>query len=159
MVVAARAVDGDAHGRGDHLRDHVIEVARAGRPFEYVAFGLHLAHKIPRTRGEESRGDEGMRAVWGEGVAGDLLADELVVGLVRVERLNDVVAVAPRIGAELVPLKAVGVRIVGDVEPVARPAFTEMGRGEEFVDQPFVGLWVGVVAEMLNPFRCRRQAV
>ena len=65
--------------------------------------------------GDQSRGIVGVKLV-----ARDLLAHEAVVRLVLIERCNDIVAIAPDVGAGL-------------VEPVARPALAVMGRGEQSV--------------------------
>ena len=82
-----------------------------------------------------------MATIWscvafGQQVAGDLLDDELVVGQVAVEGVDDPVAVEPDL-ARLVLLVAVGVGVAGRVEPEPAPALAVVGRGEQPVDQPF----------------------
>ena len=72
---------------------------------------------------------------FGEHVTGDLFAEKLVVGLVGVERGDDVIAVVPGVGAKLVALEAVGIGVVRDVEPVARPALAVVRAGEEAVHE------------------------
>ena len=67
-------------------------------------------------------------------VAGELLHDEAVVGLVRVEAADDVVAVPPGVGPGLVELVAVGVGVAGQVEPVPAPALAVTRDGEQPVD-------------------------
>jgi hypothetical protein len=54
-----------------------------------------------------------------EFVAGDLFADELVVRLVLIETADDVVAIAPGVGALEVVRVAARVGVADDVEPVA----------------------------------------
>jgi hypothetical protein len=88
----------------------------------------------------EADGDFGVEVVGVEFVAGDLFLDEAVVGLVGVQALDDVVAVAPDVWAGLVGLEAFGVGIAGEVEPVARPAFAVLGRGQKLVDDLFKGI-------------------
>ena len=128
VVVAARAVDRDAHRRGDDLRDHVVEIAGAGGALEHVALRLHLAHEIPRPGGEKTRGDDRLRVIRRKHIARDLLAEKLVVRLVGIQRLDDVIAIAPGVRPQLVALKAVRVRVVRDVQPVPRPALAVMRR-------------------------------
>ena len=69
----------------------------------------------------------------------NLLDDELVVGQVAVERVDDPVAVEPDL-ARLVLLVAVAVGVAGRVEPVPRPALAVVRRGEQPVDQLLVGV-------------------
>jgi hypothetical protein len=49
--------------------------------------------------------------------------DKPVERLVRVERTNDIVAVFPGAGIEVIDLKTSGVGITDDIEPVPPPAF------------------------------------
>ena len=58
---------------------------------------------------------EAGRGVGAQLVAGELLADEPVVGQVGVERLDDVVAVGPGVGPSDIGLEAVGFCETGDV--------------------------------------------
>jgi len=74
-----------------------------------------------------------------EQVAGELFDDELVKGEVAIEGVDDPLAIFPD-GPGFVPGAAVGVGVAGLIEPVAGPAFAELGRGEEAVDDGFVGL-------------------
>ena len=76
---------------------------------------------------------------FGQQVAGDLLDDELVVGQVAVERVDDPVAIEPD-AARLVLLEAVGVGVAGGVEPVPAPALAVVRRGEQPLDQLLVGV-------------------
>ena len=142
VVVATGAVDGDAHRGGENLRDHVVEIVRAGGAPEHVALGLDLTDEVPRAGGEEAGRREKFR-VWSlevgglrEHVSGDLFTEELVIGLVGVEGGDDVVAIAPGVGAELVALKAVGVRVVRNVQPMAGPALAVVRAGEQAVHKP-----------------------
>ena len=79
---------------------------------------------------EEAGGDERVVVAREEFVAGDLLEKEAVVGLVGLEGLDDVVAVAPGLRAFGVEFVAVGVGVADDVEPFQGPAFAVGGRGE-----------------------------
>ena len=94
----------------------------------------------------------------GQQVAGDLLADELVVRLVVVERVDDVVAIAPGVRVGEVPRRAGRLAVAGDVEPVPAPAFAERGRGEQPVDDLLEGVGRRVVDEGVDLLGRRRQA-
>ena len=138
VVVAAGAVDRHATAARHHLRDHVVEVVGAGLPPQHVALGLDLTDEIPRACREESGGDYGVGVVGRDHVAGDLSPNKLVVGEVGIDRLDHPVAIPPGVGPELIAFEAVGVGVVGDVEPVAGPAFAVVGRGEQAVDEFFI---------------------
>ena len=145
VVVAAGAVDRHATAARHHLRDHVVEVVGAGLTPEHVALGLDLADEIPRPSGQESGSDHRVGIVGSDHVAGDLSPKKLVVAEVGIEGLDHPVAIPPGVGPELVAFEAVGVGVVGDVEPVAGPALTVVGRGEQAVDEFFIriGRFIG----------------
>jgi hypothetical protein len=60
-------------------------------------------------------------------VARDLLFEELVIGFVVVEGLDDVVAVTPGIGVGDIDFFAAAFPVTSDVKPVAGPALAEAG--------------------------------
>lgn len=120
--MAARAVDRHAAGRRHHLGDHVVEIVGPCLAPQDVALGLDLPDEVPRTGGEESRGHDVIWIVRRQHVSGDLPPEELVVREIAVQGVDHPVAIPPGIGAQLVPLEAVGVGVVGDVEPVSGPA-------------------------------------
>ena len=65
-----------------------------------------------------------------EDIAGNLASDELVVGHVGIQGIDDPIAISPGIGPRSVvaePTKTIAV--AGDVEPMARPALTVMLEG------------------------------
>src|SRR5690606_33133148 len=61
-------------------------------------------------------------------IARDVLGEERVVGHVGVERADDVIAIAPRLGDGEVLLVAVRLREAHEVEPMAAPGLSERGR-------------------------------
>ena len=79
-------------------------------------------------------------------------------GLSRVERGDDVVAVAPGVAVGDVLVEAVGVGVAGDVEPVPAPALAVGGRGEQPVDDLGEGVGRVVGEEGVDLLRRRRQA-
>src|SRR5205823_5855784 len=77
---------------------------------------------------------------------------------VVVERLDDVVAVAPGIRPEFVGLESFALGVAGKVEPVPRPAFAVTRGGEQAVHD-FVERFGGVVGEeSVHGFSRRWQA-
>ena len=153
VVMTACAVDRDAHRGGDDLRDHVIEISRTSGASEHVALSFHLPHKVPRSGGEKSSGNDGLRIIRHDHIPRDLLADELIIGLVSIERFNDIVTIAPHIGAQLITLKAVCVGVMGDVEPVPCPALAVMGGVQQFIHQLLIRLGIRIFHKLLHPFR------
>ena len=55
-------------------------------------------------------------------IAGDLFADEIVIGLIFVKRAHHIIAIAPGIGPIEVMLEALRIGIARNVEPVPSPA-------------------------------------
>ncbi len=115
-----------------------------------------LSSQGPAARKPRAGGQPGL--VGEEDVGGDLLADEPGVGLVAVERLDEVVAVRPGVGPDAVLVVAVGLGEVDQVHPVPRHALAVVGRGEQAVDQPLVGVGPVVAEERLDLLGRRRQA-
>ena len=92
-------------------------------------------------------GGGGTGLIVDELVAGELFEEEAVDGLVRVEGLDDVVAVLPEGLALGVTGVAASVAVAGDIEPVAAPMFAVAEAGEEAVDDGFVSVGGGVGEE------------
>ena len=95
---------------------------------------------------------------WSSSSPRDLLADELVVRLVVVERVDHVVAVAPRVRPRVVLLEARRVGVAGHVEPVPAPALAVVGRGQQPVDEPLPGAARRIGQELVGLRRRRRHA-
>ena len=92
-----------------------------------------------------------------EDVSGEVLENELVVGLVLVEGVDDVVAEAPGIGEDEAASATAGFRVAGDIEPMPPPTFSELGTGEEVIDDVFEGGGGVVGEEGPHLFRRRRK--
>ena len=155
VVVATGAADrqgekGAAHGVDllvDDVDQHLVR----------VLFGEHLWSQ------HQKAGPGDLLEALGVGlcrhqVAGDLFVNEAVEGLVAVERVDDVVAIAEGVGESDVLVEAVRVGIAGDVEPVAAPTLTVVRRGEEPVDDPGERVGALVGEEILDLGFRRRQA-
>ena len=77
-------------------------------------------------------------------VASNLLAHELIVGQIGVERLEHPIAVAPGIGDRQIEFVAPRFGIAHHIEPMAGEAFAIVGRGEELVDIFFKRQRIGI---------------
>ena len=122
---------------------------------------LRIEAEATRDRQKSRRGDAFGVAragtVLGQDVAGDLLAEELVVRLVGVEGIDDVVAVAPRHGHRIIRGLARRVGVADDVEPMAAPALA-VGRGtEQAVHHLGEGIRRRIGDEGIRLGRCRRE--
>ena len=153
MVVAAGAIDG-------HAEEGLTDVGGdLGEHFLAALFGIDVAGDEMLGAGAQVAGGDQRFLVAGEHlVAGDLLLDEAVVRLVRVEGVDHVVAVAPGVRTILVEFEAVGVGVANDVEPLGGPALAVVRRGEQAVDDLFVGVGRLVFQEGVYFVGRRRQA-
>ena len=144
VVVAPGAAEGQAQeGRAGR-------VGGVGQPL-VVELALDHRRLLQRRADAVQRaGGDGLGVVGPQLVAGDLLLDEAVERLVGVQGADHVVAVAPGVGIEVVGLEAAGVGVAGHVEPVPAPALAVLRRGEQAVDQPFVGVGPLVVGEAFD---------
>ena len=78
-----------------------------------------------------------IQAGFGQQVAGQMLADQVVVGNVGIQRPDQVVAVAPRLGHIRVALAPVRFGVSHEIHPVTRPALAEMRRAKQTIDNVF----------------------
>ncbi len=149
VIVAARAIHGERQKRGACRGHHIVELVGALLGGQHRIGTLHQVH---RPADKKSR-----RLVRAERVAGQLFADEFVIGQISVERTDHVVAVRPRVGARLIHFEPVALRKAHDVQPMPRPAFAISRRGEKFVDEPLDGVRRRIRHERVDFFRRRRQ--
>src|SRR5260370_4929346 len=125
VIVAAGAACRYTQERGTQIVHGVGEIARPSTDTNgvgYIACSHDMAPmfglRLPRQQ-----------------IARQLLADELVVRRIVVERLNHVVAILVSLGNREVALAAIGVGIADDVEPLAAPTLAVRFRSEKAVDQ------------------------
>ncbi len=93
-------------------------------------------------------------------IACELFQQKTIVRLVGIQGANHVVAVTPGHGTDLIgrELSSFRIGIAGEVEPVAAPALTIAGRGEEAINHLVVGVGLRVGEEGLGLSGRRRQA-
>ena len=87
-----------------------------------------------------------------------MFADQLVVRDIVVKGADEVVAIEPGAFDFVVPVIAEGFGEAHDVHPVARPVFSEMGRGEKAIDEAFISSGGGVAHEQIDFERGGREA-
>lgn len=124
VVVTADAAEGHAEESGADFVHLTVDE---------IVFHLALIDgvDVDVTEHDEACCDKVLAALFwrvgGEQVAGELFADELVVGFIVIERLDEVIAVAPCVFCEDLAFGTDLLCVADEVEPVAGPSFTECG--------------------------------
>ena len=90
-------------------------------------------------------------------IAGNLFGGELVERLIGVQGCDDPVAIPPGERALAVFLVTVAIRVAGLVQPMPPPPFAVMGRCQQAVDEPFVGVGPRVGRELADFIRRGKQ--
>ena len=135
-----RARGGDAIHAGEEAELQRIDAA------------LFVQHGVAM----KARGDELILGGLRQQIARELFNGEFIEGQVGVQGTDDPVAIRPD-GSVAILLVAVAVGVAREVEPLARPAFTVMGRGEELVHELFVGVGARILHEGVGLFRRGRK--
>jgi hypothetical protein len=151
VVVAARALEREpeeSRAEGVHAVGHVLD----------AVFLLDAATLVGlAVQAVEGRGQALVARGAGQQVAGELGAQEAVVGQVFVERADQPVAPGPD-GALGVGLVAVGVGVARQVEPGGGHALAEARVGEQALDEALVGVAGALGEEEVDLCARRRQA-
>ena len=115
-------MDGEALKGSHDGADHVvaIQILRPAMIHGVLAHGDH-ERVIPRPCGHESERDDGLRVIGEKGIASDLFLHETRVRFVIVEGMDDIVTVGPGVGTGEVVIVAVGIGVVGHIQPMTRP--------------------------------------
>ena len=132
MIVALGAGDGEPEEGATEGRDavhHGLDAELLG-----VDAALLVDLGVAIEAGGHLLFDGGIRPK----VAGELVDDELVVGLIAVERGDDPIAVFPDL-ARRVDGVAVGIGVAGNIKPWTGPTFAVVRRGEQSLDECGVG--------------------
>ena len=159
MVVAAGALHREPLERVHHRREDVVAVEVAA-DFAVDRVFADVAERafIPRPRREETQSRREFRLLGKQYIGGDLFLGELRKRCVRVERADEVVAVAPGVGPHAILIVAVRLGEMHEVHPLPGHAFAVVRRREQLVDEFLVGLRRGVVQERVDLRGRRRQA-
>ena len=132
MIVAAGAPNRQAEEGGT---GHAHHVGQFVGPLLLPEQRIFATHDILGASHEEAGG-----GLCPHRIPGNLFKDKAVVGLVLVERPNDVVAVVVGIGPLVVGLEASAVGIAYDVQPVAGPPLPVTWVIQGLFNQPLVGV-------------------
>ena len=138
LGTADRQSQKDSAGRVDLIEDRLV-------PYAWIE------HRIAMKRA----GDGLLHARVGQLIAGDLLDRELIERLVTIDRPDHPIAITPH-AAGRVGFVTAAVGIAGQVEPMPPPPLAEMGRRQQPVDQPLVGVR-GRIGGKAGDFVSRRQ--
>ena len=156
MIVAAGTIDAQRHeraGGGGQLLVREVQFL-----LHRVVFANHLGAKHQEAGCDQSLGAVGVTPVR-EDVASQLLAHELVIGLVLIERPDHVVAVAPGVAVHDVVVHPVAIRIARHVQPMPAPALPVARRGQQPVHNPREGIVRRIGEERSDLVRGGKQAV
>ena len=137
---------GGAGGR--HAIHHRVEPV-----LERVDASLLVEHRVA----VEPRGDALLEGRLRQHVSGDLLDREAIERHVRVQSIDDPVAIRPDRPLPVF-LVAVGVSVARQVQPAPRPSFPIPGRGQQAVHQALVGVRRRIVHERVRLLRGGRDA-
>jgi hypothetical protein len=158
MIVALGASDGESEERaGDDFQGVCKDVVAGGVRIGATARAVRAHAEVTGSDEEIARGNvcrDGGKCSVSEPeqfVSGNLLEEELVERLVRIQTADDVVAVLIGEGTLGILIGvAVGVSIAGDVEPVPSPSFPVSRRLEQTIDELLVRIWGRIGEKGLN---------
>ena len=149
MVVAAGTTERETEKRLAHIVDHI---------FEHHMFFAVWTDSNPAGNRQIARGNRLLPALIvvcvGEQVAGQLLADKLVVRQVAVKAVDHIIAILECFGNRIIGGIPRGVGIANQVEPMTTPTLAVGGAGEQPFDQPRVGIGRSIVNKRINLGRC-----
>ena len=142
-------------GEGRHrLRHQVITV----EVFEVRRCCLIRA-VVKHTRAEKSERSDETRLLGKQTVGGELLAHEPRPRLVVVQRLDDIVAIPPRMIPRQIVTTPMRLREMNRIQPVSRPSLAMARRSEQPIHQMLVSLRIAVLFKRLHLGKRRRQPV
>ena len=140
VIVAPRAADREAKKNGTCGFHDFIQLVLTLLRFE---FGV-LIHRAVIRSGYQEAGC----GVFLDLVASELLENELVVRLVRIQGPDDIVSIGPRVGKPEIHLVARRFSKPHKVQPMLRPALTVTWAGQGPLNHTFVGQGVRVGKEV-----------
>ena len=150
VVMAAGAAERDSQKRRSRRAEHVVKLIVAVNR----RFGRLI---VPRAQTQKRGGDLSGRVRPFDFIAGKLLGHESAIRFVAIERVDDIVAVSPRVRLGAVALVAVGLGESHNVQPVPAEALAVMRAGQQAIDHSGNGIRRSVVQEFLDLERIRRK--
>ena len=141
VIVAARALDGGTGERVERVAHHFIAINVARDAAVDLGFrNFNVPDEIPRAGGNEAKPKYAVGRAGEKRIAGNLFLHKPCVRFVFVERTNNVIAIRPGVGPELVLVVPAGVGVLHHIEPVSAPAFAVAWAGEQSIGQRGDGL-------------------
>ena len=134
VVMTPGTADGQPQERGARRGRHVVQGVVAD-PFHFIGGDL----RGKNTCAQEAGGHQRPRIVRSELVAGQLPADELGIGLIGVEGVNNVIAIRPGVWSVVVVFEPAALGETRRVQPVPRPALAIVRTGQQTIDGPGEG--------------------
>ncbi len=101
--------------------------------------------------------DHGLRCRLFELITCQLFQKKLIIGGIRVQRIDHIVTVTPDMWFVRVPLKTVRLSVSNNIKPVPRPLFPIVRRGQKPVDDLFPRLGRRIFFEGLHLLKSGRQ--
>ena len=141
VIVAARTLDGGTGESVERVAHHFIAINVARDAAVDLGFrNFNVPDEIPRAGGNEAKPKDAVGRAGKERIAGNLFLHKPGVRFVFVERTNNVIAIRPGVGPELVLVIPAGVGVLHHIEPVSAPAFAVARAGEQSIGQCGDGL-------------------
>src|SRR4030095_3459161 len=126
VVVAARALNRKSEYSTSDGSENIVEVIK-------TSLGSVLFSEVhSRSVAQETGGNSGIDVSVFNLVTGDLLFYKDVVRFVLVKSPDHIVSIQPGVRTIIIMLKAVGISVTRDVQPVAAPSLAVMWCGEPF---------------------------
>ena len=150
MIVALSAAKGTAQPRGRY-RPHAL-----GTILREILFRLRSALARHHIQTVVTRRHELLRRRIRQQISRELLDRKLVETLIRIERVDHVVAIR-KDALILVTVETDRVREARDIEPPHRHALAEMCRAQEAIDVLLIGVAKKIPPTRRQLFRRRRQ--
>ena len=116
----------------NRLASHIdLLVNNVIKHFDLVLFRHQLRAQRQKPGGNDPGRIDGLSGWRRQQIAGDLLADELVVRHVSIERINNVISIAPGMGIAVILIGPGRIGIARHVQPMAAPFFPVPRRGQQ----------------------------
>ena len=131
--MALSTADGQSHPNTARGIDTIGEVLKTRLLLVHAGLGIQSGIAV-KAGGGKLRGG----GVWEE-ITCDLLNGELVEGEITIDGVDHPVTILPSIWPHGITQESIAVGITCHVQPVTRPAFSKVGRGQKTVNKAEIG--------------------
>ncbi len=108
-----------------------------------------------KPRSQITRGHDHIRIVRSQLIAGQLLDDKPIIGLIAVKRPDHIIAIGPGVGPIGILLEPIRLGIPNQIKPMPAPSFAIVRAGQQPVDQSLIGVGPRILDERPNLARRR----